>query len=208
MDEVKMILSEKQVLQNIQNGCSINSQAKECKVSWDAIKRICDEQGVDSKHTCVKATEKDILQMLEEYKVATSKEIAAYFGFNTENYQSLRYRLQSMVRRNKIKRTKFTTLKTPKKNRYTFFDGYMETYLFYKKDSDFRQWAVDRIPVGLPKSIRKTLTQYLNNQGIHIDLSKIIPMKSVSFTMEEYKKLKQKAKKKQKGIKELILDAI
>ena len=201
-------LPEREILQNIKDGCSINSQAKKYKVTWDAIKQICDKQDVHSKHKCVKATEKDISQMLEECKVATSKEIAAYFGFNTKSYQSLRYRLQSMVRRNKIKRTKFTTLKTPKKNRYTFFDGYMETYLFYKKDSDFRQWVIKKIPTGLPRSVRKNLTSYLNNQGIHIDLSKIIPMKSVSFTMEEHKKLKQKAKKKQKGIRELILDSI
>lgn len=201
-------LPEKQILQNIKNGCSINSQAKKYTVSWDTIKKICDKQDVHSQHKCVKATEKDILQMLEDCKVATSKEIAAYFGFNVENYQSLRYRLQSMVRRNKIKRTKFTTLKTPKKNRYTFFDGYMETYLFFKNNSDFRQWAIDRIPVGLPRSIRKMLTQYLNNQGIHVDLTKITPMKSVSFTMEEYKKLKQKAKRQNKTIKEVVIDSV
>lgn len=202
------MLSEKQIIQNIKNGCSINSQAKEYNVSWDSIKRICDEHDVYSKHKCVKATDDDILQMLEDCKVATSKEIAAYFGFSAGNYQSLRYRLQSMVRRNKIKRTKLTTYKSPKKNKYGFFDGYMETYLFYKKDSDFKKWIIKKIPTGLPRSVRKALTQYLNNQGIHADLSKIIPMKSVSFTMDEYKKLKQQAKKKQKDVKELIMDAI
>lgn len=202
------MLPEKQILKNIQNGCSINSQAKEHKVPWDVIKRICDKYNVHSKHKCVKATDDSILQMLKECKVATSKEMAVYFGFNTTNYQSLRYRLQSMVRRNKIKRTKFTTYKAPKKYKYGFFDGYMETYLFFKNDSDFRKWVIKKIPTGLPISVRKNLTSYLNNQGLHIKLTKIIPMKSVSFTMEEYKKLKQKAKRQNKTIKEAVLDSI
>lgn len=201
-------LPEKQILQNIKNGCSINNQAKKYKVSWDTIKKICDRQDVHSQHKCVKATEKEILQMLEDCKVATSKEIAAYFGFNVENYQTLRYRLQSMVRRNKVKRTKLTTYKAPRKHKYSFFDGYMETYLFYKKDSDFKTWVIKKIPTGLPRSVRKNLTSYLNNQGLHIELTKIIPMKSVSFTMEEYEKIKQKAKKKQKTMRDMILDAI
>lgn len=198
-------LPEKQIIKNIQKGCSINSQAIEQGVSWNVIKKICDRQQVYSQHTCLKASEENIKKMLKEIKVATAKEIATYFGLN--NRQSLRMRLQSMVRRQQIKRTKLSTFKSPKKHEYQLFKGYMETFLFYKTDSDFKEWVIKQIPIGLPQNVRKTITQYLTDQGLKIDLTRVTPMRSIAFTEAEYKKIKKKAKKEQKGIKELILDA-
>jgi len=198
-------LPEEQILKNIQNGCSINSQAIEYGVSWNVIKKICDRQQVYSQHTCLKASEENIKKMLKEIKVATAKEIAIYFGLT--NRQNLRMRLQSMVRRNQIKRTKLSTFKSPKKHEPQLFKGYMETYLFYKNNSDFKEWVIKQIPIGLPQNIRRTISHYLKNNGIKIDLTRITPLRCVSFTEEEYKKIKKRAKKEKKGIKELILDA-
>ena len=197
------MLPEEQILKNIQKGCSINSQAVEHGVSWNVIKRICDKNKTSSQHTHI--TESEIIEYILEKKVATAKEIAEYFKHSSR--QNLRIRLQSMVARKQIKRTKLSTFKSPKKHEYRLFRGYMETYLFYKNDSDFKQWVIKQIPTGLPQNIRKIITQYLTNQGLKIDLTKITPMIAVSFTKDEYKKLKREAKKQKKGIKELILDA-
>lgn len=168
VDKGKTMLPEKQILRNIKDGCSINSQAKKYKVSWNTIKKLCVDNKIHGKYER-KATEKNILRLLKKQKVATSKEIAAHFGFSTKHHQQLRYRLQSMVRRKKIKRKKLGVFKTFFKYKHKFFEGYMQTYLFYLTDSDFKKWIKKLIPTDLPVNVSKVLTRYLNDNGVNYD---------------------------------------
>ena len=194
---------EEQMLKNIQNGSSINSQAKKYSISWDTVKAICVKHSVSSQHTNVKATEDDIINMLSDFKVSTVKEISEYFKLSKSNYQRLRERLQSMVRRNKIKRVKLSTI--GRLNRNGIFKGYLETYLFYISDKALREWVITQIPTGLPLHLRKVISRTLHSSNINIDLTNITSTKTVVFTETEYKKLKMEAKKKEMGIKEMLL---
>lgn len=200
--------TKKQILKNIESGASINSQAKKYNMSWDTIKSLCDKNQIKSRYKHTKATEEAIINLIKEMKVASSKEIAESFGISTVNRQPLRRRLQSMVRRGKIKRTKLKTLKSKANKEYHMFEGYMENFLFYLTDTGFKEWTVQQIPKGLPSNIRKILSQYLHDMQIDIDLKYKKPMRTIAFTDDEYKLIKKKAKKQKKTIKECVLDAI
>ena len=115
--------TKKQILINIENGASINSQAKQNNLSWETVKALCDKHNIKSSYRHTKATEEAIIQLISELKVASSKEIAESFGISTVNLQPLRRRLQSMVRRGKLKRTKLTTLKSNANKEYNLFNA-------------------------------------------------------------------------------------
>jgi len=199
-------LPEKQIIKNIQNGASINSQAKKYDVTWDRIKQLCKKNNVASKHKSRMVTDDELLAVIGLNKVMTKSEIIKKLEISS--YNNLARRLRQLIMEGKLQTIILPHTKTKYKNARVL-NGYTGNHLFYVSNEELCIWAENRIPRQMPQNLRRAITRNLNDAGIHIKISKPSAQNCpVAFPKEDYQKLKLKAEKEGLTMREMILNYV
>jgi len=185
-------LDERAIIQAVKNGESYRSVAQKHHTTDYQIKKICLKHNVHSAYIII--PEEKILNIIKKRKVATISEILT--DLEMSSHVNLQRRLRRLLDKKKIK--------TAIISKNSIFRGYINKTLYFVSKKDLEEWIYSKLPKDLPTSLKKIITRRFHEIGIDLKLGQR-EYCNISLPKPEYLKLKEKAKKENLTIKELIL---
>lgn len=191
------------VIEEIKKGKSLRQTSKKYNIPLSTVANWCNEENIKSTHTRmpVKATDKEILDILSKNKVMTANQLETVFGYY-EN--GLSRRLKNLLQDKKIN---YAVIPGGGGKASSVFREYIDKRLYYVEQSDLNTWVKNQLPKQMPCNLRRAISQRLRDSGIELSVEKI---NKKAFVVEKklYDSIKNNASKKGLSIPEYLKKAI
>jgi len=144
-------------------------------------------------------SDKTILKLLHDFKALPISSIAVYTGLTPNSIQR---RLQTMVKKNMVYSKSIPNIHT--KTGFRFFDGYQGMRLFSVNEEDLKKWVMEHLPKRISTIYKRSLTRYLSDIGIKVELPESNMKKIVYISKELYDEVEKKAKKNKVNVSKQV----
>jgi len=188
------------IIEDIKNKKSLRSTSKKYNIPLSTVAHWCNNAKIRSTHSRApeKADDARIIEKVHENKTMTVAQLEKELGYQTN---AIRRRLRRLVKKKKLQYIVIPGGGGQKVLR--IFKGYVDKQLYYGTEKDLNTWIAEKLPKDLPPTLRRMLTQKMNDMGIPFTLKKI-DKKALFVEKDTAKRIKTAAERKGMSINDYL----